>query len=433
MPTGSQQPGQRAVRRLRIGFESGLAGGESVGNIGRARVVAAEKSISRGGIESHVACSLMRFPIPVFVASITAFALGLALSEHAFAPPVEARASVAASGPVVALLLTRPGAGYTSLLLARAGESAAPTPVARFDHEDGAAVKGAILPGTSVVLAVADTAATRDLSFASSLFRVEPHRPAERLCDGVVHASRPLVTAAGRVFVSRGVAGSEPAAAKNEGREDALTIDEIDPATGGARPVHSFAGYLAFLAGEHGREILIYRVGAGGADLIGVDPDTGTTRVIAPSMLPFARDFSVDPARGAVVFQERDERDSRTWVIDRMDLATGARTRLAASSSMSLAPSVWPGGGVAYAPDSRGGLTLIGREMKPIHAPAGDGVDQVQALSRDGAWVAALHTRPGELPVAFAIEAASGRTLALPNAAGARVAIAGFVAEGGAQ
>lgn len=376
----------------------------------------------------------MRFPIPVLVASIAAGALGLALSEHAFAPPVEARASVAASGPLVALLLTRPGAGYTSLTLARAGESSLPTPIARFDHADNAVVKGAILPGTSVVLAVADTAATRDLSFASSLFRVEPHRAAERLCDGVAYASRPLVTAAGRVFVSRGTAGPEPAAApKLAGRDDALAIDEIDPATGSARTVHSFAGYLAFLAGEHGREILVYRVGAAGADLIGVDPDTGTARVIAPSLLPFARDFSVDPARGAVVFQERDERDSRTWVIDRLDLATGARTRLAASSSMSLAPSVWPGGGVAYAPDSRGGLALIGREMKPIHAPTGDGVDQVQALSRDGAWVAALHTRPGELPVAFAIEAATGRALAWPTAAGARVAIAGFVADGGAR
>ena len=369
----------------------------------------------------------MRFPIPVFLASITAGALGLALVEHVASAPVAAQPSVAASGPFVALLVTRPGAGYTSLLLERAGESSAPAPVARFDHAEGAAVKGAILPGTSVVLAVADTATTRDLSFASSLFRVEPHRPAERLCDGVVHASRPLVTAAGRVFVSRGSAGPEPAAApKIAGREDALSIDEIDPATGAARTVHSFMGYLAFLAGEHGREVLVYRVGAAGADLIGVDQDSGNVRVIAPSILPFARDFSVDPARGAVVFQERDERDSRTWVIDRMDLATGARTRLAASSNLALAPSVWPGGGVAYSPDSRGGITLIGRKMKAIHAPTGEGIDQVQATSREGAWVAALHTRPGELPVAFAIESSTGRTLALPTTAGVRVAIAGF-------
>jgi hypothetical protein len=376
----------------------------------------------------------MRFPIPVFIASITAGALGLALVEHVASPPVAAQQSVAASGPLVALLVTRPSAGYTSLVIERAGESAAPAPVARFDHAEGAAVKGAILPGASVVLAVADTATTRDLSFASSLFRVEPHRPAERLCDGVVHASRPLVTSAGRVFVSRGSAGPEPTAAlKAAGREDALTIDEIDPATGAARTVHSFAGYLAFLAGEHGRELLVYRVGAAGADLIGVNEDSGDARVIAPSMLPFARDFSVDPGRGAVVFEERDERDSRTWVVDRMDLATGARTRLATSQNLALAPSVWPGGGVAYSPDSRGGLTLLGREMKAIHAPTGDGIDQVQATSPGGAWVAALHTRPGELPVAFAIEASTGRTLALPTAPGVRAAIAGFVAEGAAR
>ena len=379
----------------------------------------------------------MRFPIPLLVASIAAGAVGLALSGQLGATPAAAPASAAARGPTVALLATRPGAGFTSLVLARAGESAAPVPVARFDHADGAEVKGAILPGTSTVIAVADTAETRDLSFASSLFRVEPHRPAERLCDGVVYASRPLVTAAGRVFVSRGTAGPEPAlapdASKLAAREDALSIDEIDPTSGRARTVHTFSGYLAFLAGEHEREILVYRIGAAGADLIGVDADTGKVRVVAPSLLPFARDFSVDTARDAVVFQERDERDSGAWVIDRMSLTTGARTRLAVSNSMSLSPSVWPGGGVAYAPDSRGGLALIGRDMKPIHAPTGDGVDQVQALSPDGAWVAALHTRPGQLPIAFAIESTTGRTLALTAPAGARVAIAGFVAEGAAR
>ena len=34
---GSQQPGQRGVRRLRIGFALVFSGWESVGNIGRAR------------------------------------------------------------------------------------------------------------------------------------------------------------------------------------------------------------------------------------------------------------------------------------------------------------------------------------------------------------------------------------------------------------
>lgn len=376
----------------------------------------------------------MRLSISLFAASITAGVLGLTLSGQRGGAPAAAQDAVTASGPTVALLVTRPGAGYSSLVLTRAGASAEPVPVARFDHAAGAAVKGVVLPGTSAVLAVADTVATRDLSFASSLFRVEPHRPASRLCDGLVYASRPLVTKAGRVFVSRGTAGPAPSAASTlDGREDALVIDEIDPGTGHARTVHSFAGYLAFLAGAHGREILVYRVGAAGADLVSVDADSGDVRVIAPSLLPFARDFSVDAERGAVVFQERDERDSRTWVVDRVDLASGARTRLAAARSMSLAPSVWPGGGVAYSPDGRSGLTLIGRKMKPIQAPTGEGIDQVQALSEDGAWVAALHTRPGQFPLAFAIESATGSTLALPAAAGAHVAVAGFVAEGAAR
>ena len=57
----------------------------------------------------------------------------------------------------------------------------------------------------------------------------------------------------------------------------------------------------------------------------------------------------------------------------------------------------------------------------------------MQAISPEGAWVAALHTRPGQLPIAFAIESSTGRTLALKTPEGARVAIAGFVAAGAAR
>ena len=44
--------------------------------------------------------------------------------------------------------------------------------------------------------------------------------------------------------------------------------------------MHSFAGYLAFLAGEHRREILVYRVGAAG-DLWWLAPDLSTAAVEA--------------------------------------------------------------------------------------------------------------------------------------------------------
>jgi hypothetical protein len=148
--------------------------------------------------------------------------------------------------------------------------------------------------------------------------------------------------------------------------------------------------------------------------------------------LPYARDFSIDATRGAVVMQERDEQDSRSWTIDRVDLATGARTRLHTSASMALAPFAWPGGGVAFNPEGRGGLAplLHGRALS--RAPLGDGVDLVRAVSSDGAWVAALHTLPGKLPVPFAIDTRTGAAAPLAAPPGTRVEVAGFVTAGGA-
>ncbi|MFT3770124.1 MAG: hypothetical protein QM820_32240 [Minicystis sp.] len=344
-----------------------------------------------------------------------------------FAPsPAFAGDPQAARGPHVAILATPPDGAHTSLYLARPGDTGgARAPVATFTHLEGAAVRGAVLPGSSTVLAVADTRPARDLSFAASLVRLAPHSPPEMLCDRVVHASRPLVTATGRVFVSRGVAGPEVEGAF---RADDLTIDEIDPATGRTRTVLAFHGYLAFLAGAHGPEVLVYRVGPGGANLAGVDPDTGAVRVIT-QLLPFARDFSVGD--GVVVFQERDEHDTRAWTIDRVDLASGARTRLHTGPSMSLAPFAWPGGGVAWSSNGRGGLAMLAGQRPLAAAPLGEGVDLVRAVSADGAWVAALHTVTGKLPVPFAVNTQTGAAAAIAAPGGVRIEIAGFV-DGGA-
>lgn len=335
------------------------------------------------------------------------------------------------AGPRVALLATPPGGSHSSLYLVTPGDTGATlAPAATLTHLEDAAVRGATVPGSDAVAVVADTLAARDLSFAASLFRVTPHQTPELVCDRLVHSSRPLVTASGRVFVSRGVAG--PVTDKGY-RVDALTIDEIDLATGAARTILSHAGFLTFLAGAHDREILVYRVSAHSADLVGVDPDTGATRVIT-ELLPFARDFSVDPARGTIVFLERDAHDSRAWTIDRIDLANGARTRLHESASMSLAPFAWPGGGVAWSVEGRGGLALLGKGRPLSPAPLGAGVDLVRALSTDGAWAALLHTVAGKLPQPFAVDTRTGQARALPAPGGARIEIAGFLgAAGGAK
>jgi hypothetical protein len=349
------------------------------------------------------------------------------------APPPGQPPDPADTGPPrVALLATAKGAEHTSLYHASAATGGLSAPLASFTHLPGAVVRGAVLPGSEVVMATADTAETRDLSFAASLFRLAPHAPPERLCDGVVHASRPLVTAAGRVFVSRGTAGPDGEGPALRTRVDALSIDEVDPWTGHLRTVHGVAGHLAFLAGAHGAEVIVYRVSPDGADLVGIDPETAAVRTIVPRLPPFARDFSVDHAAGALLFRGRHEADPRTWTIERVDLASGAVSRLHQGPDMNLAPHAWPGGAVAYNPEGHTGLALLGGGGAARGLPAG-GVDWVISITEDGLWAAGQHTVQGALPRPFALDVAAGRGVLLDAPAGARVAVAGLVpAEGGA-
>ncbi len=348
-------------------------------------------------------------------------------------PPPPPAGLPAFAAPRVALLVTKPGALHTSLYVASPGDTAPSAPLATFTHLAGATVRAAVLPGTTTLVATADTAETRDLSFNASLFRVAPHSPPEQLCDGVVHASRPLVTADGRVFVSRGAPGPDPTSAKlADMRVDTLTIDEVDPSTGMLRTVHTASGYLAFLAGSYGREVLVYRVFPGGADIVGVDMDTSVERILVPSLPPFARDFSVDRATGTLVYQGRHETDSHTWTLDRVDLVTLDHERLLESPSMNMVPFALTGGVLVYNPLGRGGLTVLGGTS--VGRPLGDGVDWVLATSEGGQFLAGLHTVQGQLPAPFLVDTESGQAALLRAPEGARVAVAGFFpADGGAK
>ena len=213
-------------------------------------------------------------------------------------------------------------------------------------------------------------------------------------------------------------------------RVDALTIDEVDPYTGMLRTVHAASGYLAFLAGSYGREVIVYRVFPGGADIVGVDIDTSEERAIVKSLPPFARDFSVDPTTGTLVYQGRHETDSRTWVIDRVDLLTLAHDRLVESGSMNMVPFAAPGGFVTYSPEGRGGLTILGEKAPNLF---GEGADWVLAASEEGEYLTGLHTVPGKLSAPFVVDVATGDGVLLQAPSGARVAVAGFFpASGGA-
>lgn len=320
------------------------------------------------------------------------------------------------SPPALYAIATRPGAAESRLYVL-AGDGRLPAPSSRFAHLPDAVVRAVALRDGAVAV-VADRDNARDLSFAAALLRVSAGG-ATLLADRVVHASRPLADPRGTIYVERGRAGRDPSPAEQRAgrlREDALTIDAVAE-DGRVRTVYAWRGYATHLAALLGGELVVYRVGPGMADLIAVDPASGSARPIAPCE-PFARDFSVDD-RGRLVFASRD---AGGWTVERLDAQSGAREVLWRGTSQHPAPHAWPGGLAAWNPDSDHGLAL---ESGARFAEAG--VDELKALSGDGAWAAVQHDpSPGAMPELELLRVADGRRLYLPRPDGERWAIAGF-------
>jgi hypothetical protein len=197
-------------------------------------------------------------------------------------------------------------------------------------HAPGAVVRGDLLRQGRAAAVVADDEGGHT-DFASTLGLVDAAaRTARPLARGVYHASRPLASVDGHVYVERGEEGHAPTEAEARAgflREDRLTVDAIDPSTGASRTLMRAEGYTLHLAGELGRELVVYRVDRRGADLIAVDRATGRSRLVT-TLPAFARDFTIDGARAAILLSNRDDHDAHLWVVERIDLATGARTRL---------------------------------------------------------------------------------------------------------
>jgi hypothetical protein len=297
-----------------------------------------------------------------------------------------------AAVPEVALLSTGGEAELTELRFQPVGSSPLAPIVARLTHLPRESVLGALIPNSRQVVAVAVTEPRKDLSFASSLFLLEAGKAPRLLVDRVALATRPLVTAEGRVFVQRGRA--------TENRVDALTIDEVDLRSGRTRQILAFDGSTAFLAGSIGRELLVYRVGPLGADLIAVHVDALAIRTLIPKLTPLARDFALTADTHALLFTQGDPLTQR-WFIERLDLSTLTRTRLAEGPTMALLPTPLPDGRVGFAPSAGAGLRELGGAT--VLESRGPGFERIRAFTRQGLPIG-LHETPGEfpLPIGFA-------------------------------
>ena len=288
-----------------------------------------------------------------------------------------------AAAPDVALLSTAPDAEVTELRFQPLGQTRLAAPVARLIHLPQESVLGAVVPGTRSVVAIAATEPHKDLSFASSLFLLEANKPTRVLCDRVALGTRPLVTVDGRVFVQRG-----------RPTEDRLTVDEVDLRTGHTREVLAFNGFTTFLAGSLGRELLVYRVGPQGADLIAVHADALGVRVLIPSMQPLARDFALAADNKSLLYTQGDAATGG-WYLERLDLQSLTRTRLAEGPTMALLPTPLPDGRVAFAPGQGAGLKDL--EGNTVLEAKGPGYERVRAFTKKRAAVG-LHEIPGEFP-----------------------------------
>lgn len=311
----------------------------------------------------------------------------------------------------LALVVSRAGEAESRLVFVDSSTGKLPDGGARIAHLPDGVVRGALVPGHGAVV-VADRTPTRDRSWGASLLRVDGTSVVE-LCDRVDHASRPLVTADGRVLVSRGRPGA--IARAGELRTDELTVEEVDLASGATRIVWRGRGYQAHLAGSWNGEVLVYHIAASGSSLLAVGLDGGAVRTVAPS-LPLARDFSVDG--NEVAFAARDGAE---WVADAIDLSTGARRRAWSGAHQVVAPHFLGNHVLAVSAPERG--LLLGTRAT---APAGDGVDVVRATA--GSLAAVWHYPPGRANPDVLVVDGEGRLrarVAVPERS--RLEIVGFV------
>jgi hypothetical protein len=186
-------------------------------------------------------------------------------------------------------------------------------------------------------------------------------------------------------------------------------------------------GYATHLAGILGRELVVYRVGPRGAEIVSVERASGRARTVAP-VPPFARDFSIDRKAGALVYSNRDDRDESTWVVERMDLSTGARTRLSSTRDDAQTPLATDGRVFWTAPGRRG--LASDRDAAPL-TPLGEGYTYASRATADGEWLSLVHVPNGGGYDRMGLyRPKTGKVVAL-GGVGERVEVLGFLPPGG--
>lgn len=316
-----------------------------------------------------------------------------------------------AAAPQLALLSTPANAGYSELRFQPIDAREPVKPVLRFSHVSEESVLGAVVPGRRAVVVNAVLLPHKDLSFAGNLLWLEEGKPVRTLCDRVALANRPHVSGDGRIFVQRGFAGAALE------RVDRVSVDEVR-ADASTKTLLQFEGHAAFIAGQLGSELLIYRVlPQGRADLVAVHVDNLRVRTLVGQLTPLARDFSVD-AKGRVLWFT----NGPDWHLERVELESGALRAVGVEqATMGLLPTVFPGGRVALNAGEGKGLRWL--EGGVAASPALDGVLRLRGFFGELGFGYDEQANGFDVPVVVR----DGKTTALPTPANERLDVAGVL------
>jgi hypothetical protein len=354
--------------------------------------------------------------------------------------------------PRVAVLSTLAGQGRTNLIF-QPIDSATPAPViATFAHLPGTSVAGAVVPHTNKVLVIAGTETRRDPAFGASLLMMGEQEETKLVVDRVYQGTRPLILDDGRAIVQRGTEGSEPTEedlAAGRMRVDRLTIEQIGLSGNDSKVLSRFDGYIAFIAGALRNEIFVYRVGPDGADIIGIDADSGRERTIVRPLPPFARDFSIDAQNQALLFTNADPDHPGQWEVQRLSVAPpppgtpivpptsralvgGRLERIAGASHPAIAPTAWVNRGIALN-RTLTGLQVLAPQGAAPKVPFTAGTDVVRSffLSRNDTWALAVHYSEDRLPEPVVIQTSTMNVQKLAVPAGSVVDLAGVLEPAG--
>ena len=321
--------------------------------------------------------------------------------------------------PEVAIVVGDPqGVTSTVVAMTAAGKT---RQLGIVSHRDGAAIRAATT-GNGGVAVNADVSPGKDLSFVGGLFLVHEGEETRTLALDVVHASTPHVLGDGRILVSRGVPGPE---SPGVARADDLTVDAVDATTGEVATIASFHGYLLFIAGTLGDEVLLYRIGEGHADVIAVDVRTSKERTLIAEINPYARDFSVDAVTRTLVYSNHEAEPSASseWFTERLDLASLKAERLEEGPSMEVTPHALPGGDVLLTLDAEKGASRLSGGPLEI----GAGVSEIADIDPSAHFATGTVAMPGALGRPFVVDLSTGKTRPFPVPNEKRAIVAGFM------